>query len=29
MKGSLVIGPVSHLAEERDLQTFSLILGNN
>lgn len=29
MKGTLVIGPVSHLTEERDLQLFRLILGNN
>lgn len=28
MKGTLVMGPVSHLAEERDLQVFRLILGN-
>lgn len=29
MKGNLVIGPDSRLAEERDLQTFRLVLGNN
>lgn len=29
MKGTLVIGPVCYPAEERDLQTSRLILGNN